>query len=54
MVFDAPHPHEIFPFAWPKVFLMTNEKTGTPGSDCNAIVVLRHSAIAYAFEDRLC
>ncbi len=53
MVFDATQPHEIFPFAWPKVFLMTNEKTGSPSSECNALVVLRHSAIAYAFEDRL-
>jgi intracellular sulfur oxidation DsrE/DsrF family protein len=53
MVFDATHPHEIFPFAWPKVFLMTNEKTGTPNAECNAMIVLRHSAIAYAFEDRL-
>ncbi len=53
MVFDATHPHEIFPFAWPKVFLMTNEKTGTPNGECNVMLVLRHSAIAYAFEDRL-
>lgn len=53
MVFDATQPHEIFPFAWPKVFLMTNEKTGTPSSECNVMVVLRHSAIAYAFDDRL-
>ena len=53
MVFDATHPHEMFPFAWPKVFLMTNEKTGSPPSACGTIVVLRHSAIGYAFEDRL-
>ena len=53
MVFDATHPHEIFPFAWPKVFLMTNEKTGSPPAECNAMVVLRHSAIGYAMEDRL-
>ena len=53
MVFDATHPHEIFPFAWPKVFLMSNEKTGAAITDCNAMVVLRHSAIGYAFEDRL-
>jgi len=53
MVFDATQPHGIFPFAWPRVFLLTNEKTGVPVNDCGVIVVLRHSAIAYAFEDRL-
>ena len=53
MVFDATQPHEIFPFAWSKVFLMSNEKTGSPSAECNAMVVLRHSAIGYAFEDRL-
>ncbi|HMG16826.1 MAG TPA: hypothetical protein VK590_15325, partial [Saprospiraceae bacterium] len=30
MVFDCTQPHEVFPFAWPKVFLLTNDKTGTP------------------------
>ena len=53
MVFDATQPHEIFPFAWPRVFLLTNEMTGTPNKDCNAVVVLRHTAIGYALEDRL-
>jgi intracellular sulfur oxidation DsrE/DsrF family protein len=53
MVFDATHPHEVFPFAWPKVFLMTNETTGSPSTDCTAVIVLRHSAIGYAFKDDL-
>lgn len=53
VVFDATHPNGILPFAWPKVFLMTNEKTGTPEKENSTVVVLRHSAIAYAFEDRL-
>lgn len=53
IVFDVPHPKELFPFAWPRVFLLTNEKTGTPASDCGVVVVLRHTAIAYAFENRL-
>ena len=53
IVFDVPGPHEIFPFAWPRVFLMTNEKTGTPAKDCGVVVVLRHSAIGYAMENRL-
>ena len=53
IVFDATQPHGIFPFAWPRVFLMTNEATNTPEKECNVVVVLRHSAIAYAFENRL-
>ncbi|MES2795308.1 MAG: hypothetical protein V4683_05040 [Bacteroidota bacterium] len=53
VVFDAPHPNGIFPFAWPLVFLMTNSMTGTPEKDSSVVVVLRHDAIAYAFEDRL-
>ena len=53
VVFDATQPHEIMPFAWPKVFLLTNEMTGTENKDCSVVVVLRHSAIGYAMEDRL-
>jgi intracellular sulfur oxidation DsrE/DsrF family protein len=53
IVFDSPHPHEIFPFAWPRVFLLTNEATGTKDKDCSVVVVLRHTSIGYAMEDRL-
>ena len=53
VVFDATRPHEIMPFAWPRVFLMTNEMTGTPSKDSSVVVVLRHNAIPYAFEDRI-
>ena len=53
IVFDSPHPHEIFPFAWPRVFLLTNEATGTANKDCSVVVVLRHSSIGYAMEDRV-
>jgi intracellular sulfur oxidation DsrE/DsrF family protein len=53
IVFDTTEPHEILPFAWPRVFLMTNEKTGTPAKDCGVVVVLRHGAIPFAMEDRL-
>jgi len=51
VVYDVPEPHMIFPFAWPKVFLMTNAATGTPEDDCGVVVVLRHSAICYAMTD---
>ncbi|HEU4633261.1 MAG TPA: hypothetical protein VFS22_04705 [Flavisolibacter sp.] len=53
IVFDATRPHEVFPFAWPAVFLMTNEATGTMAKDNSVVVILRHAAIPYAFEDRL-
>ena len=53
MVFDVTQPHGIFPFAWPKVFLLTNMATGTPEKENNAVVVLRHHGIPYALEDRL-
>jgi intracellular sulfur oxidation DsrE/DsrF family protein len=53
IVFDSPHPHEIFPFAWPRVFLLTNEATGSKDKDCSVVVVLRHASIGYALEDKL-
>jgi hypothetical protein len=53
MVFDCPAPRELFTFAWPKVFLLTNSGTGTPETDCNVVVVLRHEAIPYAMGDDL-
>ena len=53
IVFDATGPHEVFPFAWPKVFLLTNAATGTPEKENTVVVVLRHNAIPYAMEDRL-
>ena len=53
IVFDVTKPNGVFPFAWPKVFLLTNEKTGTPAKENTVVVVLRHDGIPYAFEDRL-
>jgi intracellular sulfur oxidation DsrE/DsrF family protein len=53
IVFDATRPHEIMPFIWPRVFLLTNEATGTPTKENGVVVILRHDAIPYAFEDRL-
>jgi len=53
MVLDVPRPNEIMPFAWPKVFLLTNAATGTPEKETNVVVVLRHEGIPYAFEDRI-
>lgn len=46
--------HElIMPFAWSKVFMLTNAATGTPEKDCNVVMILRHNAIPFAMEDRL-
>ena len=53
VVFDVPEPHEVFPFAWPRVFLLTNAKTGTPENECGVVIVLRHNAIPYAMNDSL-
>jgi intracellular sulfur oxidation DsrE/DsrF family protein len=53
VVFDATRPHDLMPFVWPRVFLVTNDKTGTPEKECSVVVVLRHAGIPYAFEDRL-
>jgi len=53
VVYDATHPNDVFPFAWPKVFLMTNAATGSPETDCGVVVVLRHEAICYAFKDAM-
>jgi intracellular sulfur oxidation DsrE/DsrF family protein len=53
MVFDVTRPHDILPFAWPRVYLMTNNLTGTPEKDLNAVVVLRHDAIPYALNNDL-
>jgi intracellular sulfur oxidation DsrE/DsrF family protein len=53
MVFDVTEPHEILPFAWPRVFLLTNGKTGTPENDCGVVVILRHNAIPYTMGNQL-
>jgi hypothetical protein len=53
IVFDATKPNDLFPFAWPKVFLMTNQKTGTPEKESSVVVIFRHSAICYGFADPL-
>ncbi len=53
IVFDAPEPKELFTFAWPLVFLLTNKGTGTDEKDCSVVVVLRHNAIPYALGDPL-
>ncbi len=53
IIFDATHPEGLMPFAWPRIFLITNGKTGSLPKDCSVVVVLRHSAIPFAFDSSL-
>lgn len=53
VVFDVIKPNGIMPFAWPRVFLLTNNATGTPDKDCSVVVILRHDAIPYAMGSQL-
>ncbi len=53
IVYDVTEPHHQFPFAWPRVFLLTNEATGTPAHNCSVVVVLRHEAIPFALNGSL-
>ncbi|HMI77843.1 MAG TPA: hypothetical protein VK484_03575 [Ferruginibacter sp.] len=57
VVYDVTQPKEgkelIMPFAWAKVFLLTNAATGTPEKESSVVTVWRHTAIPFAMEDRL-
>ena len=53
IVFDVTEPHSVFPFAWPRVFLVTNGMTGTAEKDAGVVVVLRHNAIPFAMDSSL-
>ena len=53
IVFDCTEPKEVFPFAWPKIYMMTNVASGASDKDCSSVVVLRHSAFAFALQDSL-
>ncbi len=53
IIYDVPEAKGMMPFAWSRVFLLTNAKTGTPEKESNVVVVLRHDGIAYAMENRL-
>lgn len=53
IVFDVTGPNGMMPFAWPRVFLVTNGMTGTTEKDAGVVVVLRHDAIPYAMESGL-
>src|SRR6187397_908587 len=53
IVFDVTEPNGMMPFAWPRVFLVTNGLTGTAEKDAGVVVILRHEAIPYAMDSQL-
>jgi intracellular sulfur oxidation DsrE/DsrF family protein len=53
IVYDVTEPNGIMPFAWSRIFLLTNAKTGTSEKETNVVVVLRHDGIPFAMENRL-
>ena len=55
IVFDAtePLPMPVMPFAWPRIFLMSNMATGSQEKECSVVMVLRHNAIPYAMDNTL-
>jgi len=57
VVYDVPNPKEghelVMPFAWSKVFLLTNAGTGTPEKENSVVVVMRHSAIPFALNSAM-
>lgn len=52
-VFDAPAVHGGMPFAWSRVFLMTNEQVGVKPDDVSVVLILRHDAIPFAMQHEL-
>ena len=53
IVFDATEPNGVMPFAWPRVFLVTNGMTGTSEKDTGVVVILRHEGIPFAMDSSL-
>jgi intracellular sulfur oxidation DsrE/DsrF family protein len=52
-VFDCPAPNMGMPFAWARVFLMTNKGVGVSEKDVTVVMVLRHNGIPLGMESRL-
>ncbi len=52
-VFDSPHHVGGLPFAWTRVFLMTNQAAGASLDDVQAVMVLRHEAIPLGMQSDL-
>jgi intracellular sulfur oxidation DsrE/DsrF family protein len=52
-VFDCPAPNMGMPFAWARVFLMTNKSVGVSENNVSVVMVLRHNGIPLGMESRL-
>jgi hypothetical protein len=53
IVYDGSTPHSGFPVIWNWAFYLSNNGTGTSDENMTAMTVLRHNAIALAFENRI-
>lgn len=53
IAFDVTGPNSVFPFAWPRVFLMTNGLTGTAEKDTGVVVILRHEGIPFSLDSSM-
>jgi intracellular sulfur oxidation DsrE/DsrF family protein len=53
IMYDVTRPNGIFPFLWPRAFLLTNQATGSTPEECNVVVVLRHEGLPYAFNSEI-
>lgn len=53
IVYDGSTPHDGFPVIWNWAFYLTNNQTGSEDNDITGMTVLRHSAIPFAFENRI-
>jgi len=52
-VYDMPEFNNGFGFIWSRVFYLTNQETGVPESDVGIVLVLRHTAVAFAMKDAM-
>ena len=52
-VFDATAENEGMPFAWSRVYLMSNKEVGVQDNDVTAVIILRHEAIPFALDHSL-
>lgn len=52
-VFDATAENEGMPFAWSRVYLMSNKEVGVPDNDMTSVIILRHEAIPFALDHSL-
>ncbi len=52
-LFDAPSTNQGMPFAWARVFLMSNKQAGVPENDVSVVIVMRHEGIPAAMTHEL-